>query len=153
MLNSTFEIQPFTPKYAKAVAALEAMCFSEPWSADGVLESFNTGTLFLVAVTGENIIGYGGVQMVADEGYITNIAVDPAHRRQGVGDALTKALVKAAQQAGLAFISLEVRAGNLAAQRLYQNNGFTPQGRRKNFYRLPTEDALILTNFLKDGSI
>ena len=148
MLN--FEILPFVPQYAEAVAALEAACFSEPWSADGVLESYNMGTVFLVATAGEKLIGYGGVQMVADEGYITNIAVDPAWRRQGVGHALTVALVELAWQKGLEFISLEVRQSNLAAQALYQNNGFTLQGRRKNFYRQPTEDALILTHFFKE---
>lgn len=146
----TFEIRPFAPDDASAVATLEFSCFSEPWSENGLLDSYNTGTLFLVAVAGEQIIGYGGLQAVADEGYITNIAVDPAHRRQGVGHALTVALVELARQKGLEFISLEVRQSNLAAQALYQNNGFTLQGRRKNFYRQPTEDALILTRFFKE---
>ncbi len=145
-----FQILPFTPAHAPQVAAIEAACFSEPWSEQALLDSYNADTRFVVAVLGKTVIGYGGLQTVLDEGYVTNIATHPNYRRQGVGNALTAALVELARQKGLAFISLEVRQSNLAAQNLYQNNGFTLQGRRKNFYRQPTEDALILTHFLKD---
>lgn len=150
MLKQAYSIVPFAPHHAPGIARLEQQCFSEPWSQAAILESALCGTLFVVALAEDTVIGYGGVQIAADEGYITNIAVDTAYRRKGVGDALTKALIAASKEKNLAFISLEVRVSNTAAQALYQNNGFTLQGRRKNFYRQPVEDALILTNFLKD---
>ena len=88
--------------------------------------------------------------MVADEGYITNVAVFPAYRRRGVAAQLIQVFINFAKGNRLAFLTLEVRPGNAAAIALYQGFGFQEAGRRKNYYDLPKEDALILTRVFGD---
>ena len=85
--------------------------------------------------------------MAADEGYITNVAVDPSRRRQGVAAQLLRVFDDFARANRLAFLTLEVRPSNQAAIALYQGFGFTEAGRRRNYYDLPKEDALILTKY------
>jgi ribosomal-protein-alanine N-acetyltransferase len=80
----------------------------------------------------------------ADEGSITNVATHPAARRKGLGRAVVGALLAKASELALAFVYLEVRPSNEAAIALYQSLGFETVGRRKNFYRHPTEDALLM---------
>ena len=91
------------------------------------------------------VLGYLGLHYVLDEGYIANIAVDPLFRRQGIGSALLDDAADFARQAGLAFLTLEVRQSNLGAQALYRRHGFCPAGVRKNYYRDPVEDAILMT--------
>ena len=86
--------------------------------------------------------------MVLDEGYIANLAVKEKYRRKGVANALLQKVVDTAKENNLAFVSLEVREGNTPAINLYNKFGFTKQGVRKNFYRNPTANGLILTKFL-----
>lgn len=127
------------------IADLEKECFSEPWSEKAVKESVLSGTEFILFEDNEKILGYAGIQIVLDEGYITNIAVTASARRQGVGSALVKALKELSKEKELSFISLEVRQSNTAAITLYDKLGFKTVGRRKNFYTAPIEDALIMT--------
>ena len=87
---------------------------------------------------------FGGVG-AGDEGYITNVAVDPSRRRQGVAAQLLQVFDNFARGNQLAFLTLEVRPSNTAAIALYQGFGFREVGRRRNYYDLPKEDALILT--------
>lgn len=95
------------------------------------------------------MIGYVGVQIICGEGYITNVAVLPAFRRQGVA----KALLQRAMQKQMDFITLEVRRGNLPAIRLYESLGFRQVGVRKDFYSAPREDALLYTRFFTPCAI
>ena len=88
-------------------------------------------------------------QILLDEGYITNVAVSPDCRRQGVGRALIAALTAAARTQRLAFVTLEVRASNAPAIALYEGAGFVRVGVRKNFYAAPTEDAVLMTLYLQ----
>ena len=90
------------------------------------------------------VLGYGLVRAVLDEGCLEKIAVDPAWRRQGVAAELLAAFLRFGR-AHLAFLTLEVRASNTPAVALYQKLGFQEVGRRRNYYREPTEDALLLT--------
>ena len=130
---------------AQKIHRLEEICFSSPWSANALIESEKNGTVFFVAETGENIAGYIGIDTALDEGYITNIAVFPEFRKKGVGSKLISHTVEYAKNNGLSFISLEVRESNINAQSLYKKFGFVVEGRRKNFYKDPAEDALIFT--------
>lgn len=139
------EVRPFLPGDEKQIAALEAECFSEPWSENGIRESSLNGTLFFVAETESGVVGYVGLQTVVDEGYITNVAVKTELRRQGVASALLTRLDEEAEKRNLDFITLEVRVSNLAARQLYEKFGYQTEGNRKNFYRHPTEDAIIMT--------
>ena len=107
----------------------------------------NQCAAFLVAQDGDTgrVVGYAGLLVVADEGYITNVAVFPEYRRQGVAAKLIAVFENFARGNKLAFLTLEVRPSNAAAIALYEGFGFRQAGRRKNYYDLPKEDALILT--------
>lgn len=129
----------------KAIALLERECFSEPWSENAVLESLDSGTVFTVFEENGSISGYAGLQIVLDEGYITNIAVTEGCRGRGIGKALVEELKNIARTNKLSFISLEVRRSNIAAISLYEKFGFVNKGIRKNFYKAPAEDAIIMT--------
>ena len=141
----TVLVLPITAEHFPAVAKLEKVCFSEPWSAEGLLESYRHGTRFFVAERSGQVLGYIGINAVADEGYITNVAVFPAYRKQGIGTALIRRVFDFAKEKGLAFVSLEVRVSNTQAISLYRKSGFCEEGRRRDFYRDPKEDALIMT--------
>ena len=136
---------PIEQKHIKEIARLEELCFSEPWSEEGILEAYRLGTKFFAAEADKKLIGYIGIKAVIDEGYITNIAVFPEFRRRGVAKALLNKVFEFAKEKGLSFVSLEVRPSNTEAISLYEKTGFKEEGRRKNFYRLPLEDALIMT--------
>ena len=86
-----------------------------------------------------------GLQAVLDEGYITNVAVRPDCRKQGVAGKLLQVFLDFAEGNHLAFLSLEVRASNYDAIALYGSRGFRSGGRRKNYYEHPREDAIIMT--------
>lgn len=134
-----------------AVAALETVCFTAPWTREGLAEELqNPQAHFLVAEADGETAGYIGVQEICGEGYVTNVAVLPKYRRQGIGAQLVRAAIHGAEERGCDFLSLEVRVGNEAAVRLYEKLGFRVQGKRRNFYRDPTEDAFIYTILFKE---
>lgn len=142
---SEYYVVSVEPWHIKEIAALEKLCFSEPWSEETLLESFKSGTRFFVAEENKRVLGYVGISCILDEGYITNVAVFPEHRRRGVGRALINRVFSLARDLGLSFVSLEVRESNIPAITLYEGLGFKQEGKRKRFYRAPEEDALILT--------
>ncbi len=152
MINLT--IARMEEQHLEAVADLEAMCFSTPWTFENLKESLENDTsYFFVALDDDDVIGYIGVSVVADSCFINNIAVYPLCRRQGVGTALLKIAILTADVMGTDFISLEVRESNYAAIALYHSLGFEEMGRRRAFYRRPQEDALIMTKiFEKKGA-
>jgi [ribosomal protein S18]-alanine N-acetyltransferase len=90
------------------------------------------------------ILAYGGFWLMADEAHIATIASHPDWRGCGLGLYLMLALLDVAQAAGARLSTLEVRAGNLPAQRLYEKLGFQIVGRRRHYYR-DGEDGLIMT--------
>ena len=132
-------------RHIKEIARLEKECFSTPWSEQTIEDAFKTGTRFFVAQKDNSVLGYVGISAILDEGYITNVAVFPEARQQGVASALLNSLFKFAKENSLSFISLEVRESYNAAISLYQKFGFKTEGKRKNFYSAPQEDALIMT--------
>ena len=142
------KIVPMTADHLEELERLEKICFSRPWSRKMLAEELeNECAAFLVAEdasTGE-VAGYAGLLVMADEGYITNVAVFPEYRRRGVAQRLITVFDQFARGNRLAFLTLEVRPSNAAAIALYQGFGFEEVGRRKNYYDLPKEDALILT--------
>lgn len=132
------------------IAALERECFSTPWSEAMLTEVlFDSQASFIVAESEDGgVLGYAGLQVVLDEGYIDNIAVEPNARRHGVADELLDVFCRFGE-ANLAFLTLEVRASNAPAIALYRKHGFEEAGRRKNYYTKPTEDAVIMTRYFK----
>lgn len=140
-----FSIVPIDRKHIKAIANLEKICFSQPWSENVILESFMNGTKFFVAQKDDKVLGYIGISCVLDEGYITNIAVYPAFRKMGIGTALIQRVFELAEELTLSFVSLEVRESNSTAISLYEKLGFKKEGLRMDFYRDPQENAIIMT--------
>ena len=139
------EIRLMTASDVAPVAALEIFCFSDPWSEKSVASELeNQLALWLVAVEGETVVGYVGSQTVMDETDMMNVAVHPDSRRRGIAEMLVTALVEALKQLGSRCLTLEVRASNEPAKSLYEKLGFSQVGLRKNYYRNPREDALIL---------
>ena len=134
-----------------ALAELEWICFASPWSAQSLRDVLaNPLACFRVAEDAQGgVLGYAGMHHVAGECYVDNIAVFPQYRRQGVGERLVQALFAFAGEVQARFLTLEVRPSNGAAIALYQRFGMTEQGRRKNFYTAPAEDAIILTKFFE----
>ena len=147
------EIVRLQKEHCEILAELEKLCFSRPWSQKAIEDEVNNPNAFFVtAVDEEKILGYGGMHCTHQESYIDNIAVFGHQRKKGVGTAIVKALVQEAQRRGAEYISLEVRPSNRPAVGLYTKLGFMEEGRRRNFYSDPTEDALILTRrFPKEG--
>ena len=145
LLFPPLAVKKIEHRHIKDIALLEEVCFSTPWSEETILSAFKTGTKFFVAESNGIVLGYVGISAIIDEGYITNIAVFPEYRNMGVATALLKELFLFAKENSLAFISLEVRQSNKNAISLYEKFGFIIDGKRKNFYTHPTEDALIMT--------
>lgn len=147
-------VVPMTADHLDEVAELERICFPDPWSRNMLAEELdNALSAFLVALDDEGrVAGYAGLQVVLDEGTITNVAVRPEYRRQGVAHQLLQVFLNFAQGHRLAFLTLEVRASNYGAIALYGELGFRSVGRRKNYYEHPKEDALIMTKEFDDGT-
>jgi len=147
-------IVPMTADHLDEVAELERICFSAPWSRNMLAEELdNALSAMLVALDDSGrVVGYAGVQVILDEGYITNVAVRPECRRQGIAGKLLDVFLNFAQGNQLAFLTLEVRASNEAAIILYGRHGFRGVGRRRNYYEHPREDAIIMTREFTYGT-
>jgi ribosomal-protein-alanine N-acetyltransferase len=134
-----------TADHVSQVAELEKICFSDPWSEKSIAsELTNPLSLWLVAVEGDRVAGYVGSQSVMGESDMMNVAVQPDFRRQGVAEKLVLELVAALAKNDNHCLTLEVRASNAPAISLYEKLGFAQIGLRKNYYRNPKEDAMIL---------
>ena len=139
-------IEKAGPESVPAIAALERICFpADPWPTDLIARLLPGFTL---AAEDGALLGYLVLSSVLDEGSIDNIAVAPPYRRRGIGDALLADAVRRGREEGLSFITLEVRASNTPAVRLYEKHGFREAGRRRNYYEKPREDAIIMTKDL-----
>lgn len=129
---------------------LERSCFSVPWTREQLISQLpDQMHIFLVMEHKGTAVGYVGMMYVLDEGYISNVAVSPAHRRRGLADLLIAEILRVAQDKDLSFVTLEVRQSNSPAINLYDKHGFVRVGQRKNYYDQPKEDAVLMTKFLK----
>ncbi|MFP5220563.1 MAG: ribosomal protein S18-alanine N-acetyltransferase [Actinomycetes bacterium] len=131
-----------------AVVALESELFGEQtwsartfWSELGQLDT----RWYVVALDGEEVVGYAGLCDYPDEAWVQTMAVAPASRGSGLGGRLLRALLDEAERRGQRTVSLEVRAGNAAAQRLYERHGFVRSGVRRGYYQPSGEDAVVMT--------
>ena len=140
-------IIPVTANLIDQREEIENLCFPDPWSR-ALLEEllYLPNAVSLAAVSEDGLVlGYTSAQTVLDEGYINNVAVRPEYRRQGVASALLEALRKRGEELRLSFLTLEVRASNIAAQALYAKHGYLEVGCRRNYYEHPKEDAILMT--------
>lgn len=138
-------ILPMNETHVSAVAELEKLCFSAPWSERSIAsELTNEYSLWLVEERDGVAVAYVGSQSCPPEADVMNVAVAPAFRRQGIGEGLMVALMDTLRDKGMESLTLEVRASNSSAIALYNRLGFTEVGRRPNYYTDPGEDALIM---------
>ena len=145
-----FRIVDVSAEHIPQIEEIERECFSRPWTAEQLRSQMRDAQHeFIAAVDGGRVLGYVGLMYVLDEGYISNVAVHPEARRQGIGNALIDALASKAAALELAFLTLEVRESNAPAIALYAKHGFHPVGKRKNYYDAPKEDAVLMTCYLK----
>lgn len=127
------------------IAELEKLCFNDPWSENSITSELdNRLSCWLVAIADDKVVGYVGSQTVLGETDMMNIAIHPDYRKQGIATELISALIEALNERGSHSLMLEVRASNEPAKSLYLKMGFDVVGVRKNYYRNPREDALIL---------
>lgn len=140
------EIQKLCENHIDGLVKIENGCFSQPWSRKS-LENLLTCdyAVYFVAYDEENCetVGYCGMYVSEDTGAINNIGVLTSFRRKGIADMLIRKLVGYSIENGITTLTLEVRRSNTPAIKLYEKNGFLPVGTRKNYYKLPQEDALI----------
>jgi len=127
------------------VCLIEEETFSVPWSRSAFLEMISCDwALYMVAEENQQILGSCGVRNIAGDGEITNVVIKKEFRGQGIGKMMVQELLEQGLNMGITAYTLEVRAGNQTAIAMYEKLGFSTEGRRKNFYEKPREDALIM---------
>lgn len=133
------------PCHIEQVARLEKICFSDPWSIHSIASELeNKLSLWVVAMDGDRLAGYVGSQSVMGWADMMNLAVAPDYRQKGIGEQLVKELIRRLKMQQVTCLTLEVRASNAPAIRLYDKLGFVEVGSRPGYYHNPKEDALIL---------
>lgn len=142
-------IENFCINHLDGVEKIEKACFSHPWSRDDLKKQLSLDTShFIVALDGDTVAGYMGLQIFSHEGYVTNIAVLPQFRRRGIANAL----LAHSFENDMDFITLEVRQSNFAAIALYEKSGFENMGVRPHFYSDPDENAVIMTKYFTENA-
>jgi ribosomal-protein-alanine N-acetyltransferase len=127
------------------VLDIERMCFSYPWPRESFLLDLRSPDSCCVVVRmGRELVGYIIGWFVMDELHILNIAIHPSYRRKGMGQRLLRFLLNMAARRGCRYATLELRASNQDARRLYEKHGFRPVAVRRGYYRLPVEDAILM---------
>ena len=128
------------------VLEIEKKSFTTPWSEEAFKMEVEKNMLakYIVVEDEDDILGYGGIWMIVDEGHITNIAVHPNHRGKGIGNYLVEGLIDLCKRCEIYRMTLEVRVSNIVAQSLYRKYGFENAGIRPRYYSDTNEDAIIM---------
>ena len=148
-------IEPVSKLELGDIVALERASFSDPWSEASFAAVLNEPLAFFAAArdpASQGVAGYVVAWFVADEGEIANLAVREPTRRRGIGAALLDAALDEGRRRGAQAIYLEVRDSNAAARALYASRDFAEVGRRRNYYRKPMEDAIVLRRSVGESS-
>ena len=151
-------IERMREKDLNEIMEIEKVSFLSPWTKAQFSQELEAGSAhsfshFLVAKSEERLVGYGGFWLVAGEAHIGNLAVHPHFQRRRIGERLVLAMLELAKSNGAKKVTLEVRAGNIAAQKLYQKFGFSRVATHPRYYVLTQEDALIMSlDLLKTSS-
>lgn len=142
---SSYKIEPMNSSHIEGVFEVSKLSLAEAWNIESIeKELSNKLAKYLVALDENKVIGFLGMWVVFDEGDITNIAVHPEYRKQGIGNLLMDNLITLCKENNINSLTLEVRESNLPAQNLYKKHGFKEEGIRKNFYDNPKENAIIM---------
>ncbi|EGT3615291.1 ribosomal-protein-alanine N-acetyltransferase [Clostridium perfringens] len=142
---SSYKIEPMNSSHIEGVFEVSKLSLAEAWNIESIeKELSNKLAKYLVALDENKVIGFLGMWVVFDEGDITNIAVHPDYRKQGIGNLLMDNLITLCKENNINSLTLEVRESNLPAQNLYKKHEFKEEGIRKNFYDNPKENAIIM---------
>ncbi len=138
--------RPMAQNDLDKVLEIEKQSFVNPVSKNKLIKeiSYNHLARYYIMLLDDIIIGYFGMWIISSEGHILNIAIDPKYRGKGYGNDLLIELIKIAKENLVNKLTLEVRETNDPAKNLYKKYNFKVLGRRKDYYREPTEDALIM---------
>ena len=139
------DIRRSIPADASGIAAAEALIFSDPWSERSITDLISTeGAMCYTALADGKVIAYVLGRVIAPEGEIYRIATHPSRRRRGIAYRLLSYSTKTERGRGLENLFLEVRSKNLSAISLYTSFGFERIGTRKNYYKNPDDDAVLM---------
>lgn len=142
---SSYKIELMNSSHVEGVFEVSKLSLKETWNKESIeKELSNKLAKYLVALDGDNVVGFVGMWIVFDEGDITNIAVHPNYRKQGIGNLLMNNLISLCKENKINSLTLEVRESNIKAQNLYKKHEFKEEGLRKNFYDNPKENAIIM---------
>lgn len=151
----TPRLRPATEGDIGAIARIERSCFADPWSEESFRRILG-GPSAIFHVVGYppefDVAGYVIAFTIGQDAELLNIAVHPEHRGKGLAGQMLDALLIELRARGVRTAFLEVRESNNAARGLYDSRGFTPIGRRRNYYRRPVEDALVMRRMLEVGA-
>ena len=151
----TPRLRPATEGDIGAIARIERSCFADPWSEESFRRLLG-GPSAIFHVVGYppefDVAGYVIAFTIGQDAELLNIAVHPEHRGKGLAGQMLDALLIELRARGVRTAFLEVRESNNAARGLYDSRGFTPIGRRRNYYRRPGEDALVMRRMLEVGA-
>ncbi|NPV92572.1 MAG: ribosomal protein S18-alanine N-acetyltransferase [Firmicutes bacterium] len=144
------EIKPMCEADLDEVMEIEEVSFPTPWSRSSYETELqqNSLSVYLSARKHGKLVGYAGMWIIIDEGHITNVAIHPGERNQGLGYLLMNELIRVSAAYNVKAITLEVRPSNRSAQALYRRLGFVPNGVRKGYYTDSGEDAIIMWKYL-----
>lgn len=135
--------------HVNEIYEIEKESFPDPWSVSAISQEIaDKHSVCFVALYNTRVVGHVTMRHIINEGHISNIAVAKKDQRMGVGSLLLSALIDEAIKMEMIGVTLEVRQSNTAAIKLYQNHDFVEEGRRKNYYQSPTEDALIMWRYI-----
>ena len=133
------------PDDAPGIAALEEAIFPDAWDYRSIMDLITTeGAMCFTASEGGRVVAYVIGRLIAPEGEIYRVAVDEVYRKRGIADRLLDYAIKTSRGKGLESVFLEVRSMNLPAINLYRAYGFVEVGRRRGYYRNPTDDAIVM---------
>ena len=139
-------VTPMRRRHLRGVLRIESQVYSRPWSLGLFMSElgFRNSRVYLVARVGSQVVGYAGLMLVAKDGHVTTIAVDPDWHRSKIGTRLLLHLARQGVEHGVENLTLEVRVSNTGAQEMYRAFGFVPAGVRKGYYAETNEDALVM---------
>jgi ribosomal-protein-alanine N-acetyltransferase len=150
--TESLRIVPLGREHLDQILRIERASFTDPWTR-GMFESeldIQARGYARGAMRHSHLVGYLFAVMIPDEAHIGNLAVSPEERRHGVAQELLDQLVQDAVEAGVKRVTLEVRASNHTARNFYYKNHFIDIAMRKNYYRSPVEDAIVMFRVLPE---
>lgn len=145
------ELLPLQSEYCEAVEEIARKTLPEHWSLESIRDvlHYDNNIFYVAYSTGDSqIVGFAGIMVIVDEAELLNIAIHPAFHRRGIGKMLLEWMIQEAVRHGARQMLLEVRQSNRAAIDLYSKFGFIEFSQRRNYYKNPVEDAIIMEKLL-----